>query len=104
MKRTRALNVSISTVGGAFALAMVAACGSGTVDPTGSGGGSTSAGGTTTGDAAGTTTGAGTTSASGTGGGAPAAPSICDNNIHEIAATNGFVDDFETDTVFPGWY
>jgi hypothetical protein len=107
MKRIRALNVSIYTVGGAFALAMVSACGSGTVTPTGGAGGGTTGTGTTTTSAGDTSTstsaGSATTSASGTGGGS-STPSICDNNVHEITVDNGFVDDFETDTVFPGWY
>ena len=102
MKRIRTLDVSIYTVGGALALAMLSACSSGTAEPTGSGGGNT-----TSSTAASTTTGSDSTSTatgSTTSTGGPTTPSICDNNIHEITVDNGFIDDFETDKVFPGWY
>lgn len=101
MKRIRALDMSIYTVGGAIALALVSACSSGTEEPTGGGGtsGSTTAASTTGSDS--TSTGS-TTSSSGTGG--SATPSICDNNTHAVTVDNGFVDDFETDKTFGGWY
>jgi len=105
MKRIRALNVSIYTGGCALAVALLAACSSGTGEPTGgggTGGGSDSTTTTTSGGTTTTTSGGTTSSSSGTGG--SSAPSICDNNIHELTIDNAFVDDFETDKVFPGWY
>src|SRR5690349_17795860 len=103
MKCIRALDMSIYTVGGAIALALVSACSSGTAEPTGgggSGGGNTTPTSTTGGDSTSGTTSA--TSSSSTGG--SSTPSICDNNTHVVTVDNGFVDDFETDKVFKGWY
>ena len=101
MKHMRTLDMSIYTVGGALTLALVSACSSGTGEPSGGTGGANNDPTTsTTGGNSTTTSSAGSTSSTG----GSSTPSICDNNIHELTADNGFVDDFETDKVFAGWY
>jgi hypothetical protein len=102
MKRIRALHVSMYTV--SCALALASACSSGTGDPTGAGGGTTTTTSTSNGSTS-TSTGAtsSTSSTTSTGSGS-STPSICDNNVHELNIDQGFVDDFEKDTAFPGWY
>ena len=100
MKHMRALDMSIYTVGGALTLALVSACSSGTGEPTGGAGGETSTATSTTGSDASSSSSASSTSSTG----GSSTPSICDNNVHELTVDNGFVDDFETNTVFAGWY
>lgn len=94
MKRT---SVSICTV--VSALVLAAACSSGDADPN-------DPTGTTSTTSASSTTGASSSTTGGMGGegGSSGPPSVCDNNVNEIAADKGFVDDFETDMAFPGWY
>ncbi|WP_170228901.1 hypothetical protein [Polyangium fumosum] len=97
MKRNRALHLSIYTVCGALALA--SACSSGTGDPNGGAGvGSASSSGSGGGSSS-------SSSAGGSGGsGGSAPPSVCDDNVRVLTVDDAFVDDFETDMAFPGWY
>lgn len=101
MKPIRALHVSICTIG--CVMAMTAACSSGSAEPTGGSGGggagATSTNSTSTGSPTTTSSTSGASSSSGN-----AKPSVCDNNVHEIPADQGFIDDFETNKQFGGWY
>ncbi|MDF3066622.1 MAG: hypothetical protein K0R38_2223, partial [Polyangiaceae bacterium] len=66
----------------------------------------TSAGGTSTAAGTGTTAGTGATAGTGTGGtgGGSAGPSVCDNSTFELPVGEAYVDNFEEDTRFLGWY
>src|SRR5690242_4447658 len=97
MKRIGALHLSIYTV--CCALALATACSSGTADPDDAASSSSSVSSSSSG-----TGGAGSTSASTGTGGSQKPPSVCDNNVHERTADEAFIDDFETDMSFAGWY
>jgi hypothetical protein len=129
MNRINTASLTIGTIAALFSLAT--ACSSGGSDPVSSGGNTNKAGstGTTlggTGNSGGTgntptggtptttggtpTTTGGTPTTGGTGsGGTPATggPSVCDaanKSTHILGATEGYVDNFEDDTRFTGWY
>jgi hypothetical protein len=117
MKRIGTASLSVCTILGALALS--SGCSSGESDPNttptgGSGGaggsGADGSGGTGGAGGAGASGGSGGGGAGGSGGGSAGSggtsstPSICDDNVRELTLGEAFVDDFETETRFPGWY
>ncbi|HEV8244897.1 MAG TPA: hypothetical protein VGP93_03980, partial [Polyangiaceae bacterium] len=112
MKRISTTSLSVCALWGLFSFA--SACASGGEDPaTSSGGASSTSGGasSTSGGASsgGSSTTGGTSSGgtSSTGGTTSSAPSVCDadqSGTHVLTADEAFVDDFETETRFEGWY
>lgn len=119
MNRISTTWLTLATVAGIFALGT--ACSSGGDDDDGAagkGGGNSSAAGSTTtmagssvvpvgGSSAGTSTGTSgstTTAGTGTGGAASTGPSVCDDKTFVLPAAEAYIDNFETDTRFTGWY
>ncbi|MDC3981541.1 hypothetical protein [Polyangium jinanense] len=99
MKRIPALHVSIYTV--VCALAFASACSSGTGDPNGGAGAASGSG---TGGGSSSSSSAGGSGGDGGAGGGPSPDSVCYNNVRVLTVDDAFVDDFETDMAFPGWY
>jgi hypothetical protein len=116
MNRNSTTWLTLGTVAGIFALGTACSSGGDDGDTAGKGGSSSAGTATATagtsvvpvgGSSAGTTTStAGTTTTAGTatGGTAPSGPSVCDGMTFVLPVGEAYIDNFETDTRFTGWY
>ena len=118
MNRISTTWLTLGTVAGIFALGTACSSGGDDGDTGGKGGSSSSSAGTPAatagssvvpvgGSGAGTSTGTSgstTTAGTGTGGSTTTGPSVCDGKTFVLPAAEAYIDNFETDTRFTGWY
>ena len=104
MKRIGSTSLTISASLGLLTAAL--ACSSGTTDPEAAGKGGSGSGATGATDASGGSTGATGGSAGATGGsaGTSSGASVCDGATTPLLADQTYIDNFETDVRWAGWY